>query len=48
MKSLVYMDFDFNTEITLLELLNTPDENEMIYFTELDLKYPRKGMKNTK
>ena len=47
MKSFLYMKFEFNTEITLDETLNTPNDKEIGYFIEVDLKYQGEKKSNT-
>ena len=33
-------DFTLNSDITLAEILNSPDDNLVVYFAEVDLHYP--------
>ena len=45
---LPYDDIKFDKNVTLEEILNTPDDNEIGYFVECDLKYPDNIKQKTK
>ena len=45
---LPYDEIKFEKDICLEEILNTPDDNEIGYFLEVDLKYPDKIKGKTK
>ena len=45
---LPYDEIKFEKDICLGELINTPDDNEIGYFLEVDLKYPDNQRDKTK
>ena len=45
---LPYDEYKFEKDICLKEILSTPDDNEIVYFIEVDLKYPDNIKEKTK
>ena len=45
---LPYDDIKFDKKVKLDDILNTPDDNEIGYFVEVDLKYPDNIKQKTK
>ena len=43
---LLYYEFKFEADICLNKILNTPDDSDIGYFLEVDLRYPDKIKKN--
>ena len=39
---LLYYEFKFEADISLNKILNTPDDSDIGYFLEVDLRYPDK------
>ena len=41
LQSLLYKDLQFNDDISLRQILNTPDEADTGYIVEVDFEFPR-------
>ena len=45
---LPYDEIKFDKDVKLEDILNTPDDNDIGYFVEVDLKYPDNIKERTK
>ena len=45
---LPYDEIEFDNNITLEDIINTPDDSDIGYFVEVDLKYPDNIKQKTK